>query len=291
MSHEGHGKLHVAILGTGNIGTDLLIKITKSKLLYCSYFIGRDPNSAGITLANKMGIKTSTKSIDAIADNPSYCNLVFDCTSAIDHVKHWKILEKLGLNVIDMTPSMVGKKTIPVLENKVIISKNVNMISCGGQVSIPIAYAINKINKSSYIEVVSSISSKSAGPGTRINIDEYVENTEQGIREFTGCPHVKAILIINPAEPEIDMQTTISLKMDEPDMKRITNDVSVMEKKINEYVPGYHIVVPPVYETNRVIVSVRVRGRGDFLPEYAGNLDIINAAAVATAEKIALCSR
>jgi acetaldehyde dehydrogenase len=162
------------------------------------------------------------------------------------------------------------------------------MVSCGGQASIPLAFTLTQVQQNiEYIEVVSSIASRSAGPGTRINIDEYIENTEAALRLFTKCNNVKVILVLNPAQPCIDMQTTVSAKVAKPDMEKIHIAIAKMEKKIQAYVPGYKIVVPPVYEDNRIVTMVRVRGLGDYLPSYAGNLDIINCAAIAAAEKYA----
>ncbi|MFC1767473.1 acetaldehyde dehydrogenase (acetylating) [Candidatus Margulisiibacteriota bacterium] len=282
-------KLKVAILGSGLIGTDLLVKTTRSDLLACELFIGRRIDSPGMKKAKELGVRVSDKSIDAIKSDPDRCDLIFDATSARDHIRHWAILEKLGKMVIDMTPSKIGKMVIPAINlNALGKGRNVNMVSCGGQASIPLAYALTQAQKDiEYIEVVSSIASKSAGPGTRINIDEYMENTEDGLRAFSGCDAVKVILILNPAQPSIDMQTTVSAKVRNPNMEKIKGKINDMEKRIQAYVPGYKIVVPPVYEGNRVFIMVRVRGLGDYLPEYAGNLDIINCAAIATAEEYA----
>jgi len=258
--------------------------------LECALLAGRNLNSLGMKRAASLGVYISDKSIDEIKDNPDCCDLVFDATSALDHQRHWLVLRALGKAVIDMTPSMIGNIIIPSV-NIDDVSKydNVNMISCGGQASIPLAYAISTIQKNiEYIEVVSRIASKSAGPGTRINIDEYVDNTENGLKFFTGCDNVKAVLVINPAEPCIDMQTTISLKINNPDMRAVTNVVNRMVNKIREtYVSGYELIVPPVFESNRVVMIVRIRGLGDYLPPYAGNLDIINCAAIAVAERYA----
>lgn len=282
-------RLNVAILGSGNIGTDLLIKILRSDLLHCSLFIGRRAESKGIAKAKQLGVKTSIDSIAAIVNDPDCCDLVFDCTSAQDHIKNWPILNKLNKIVIDMTPSMIGKKVVPsVGTNHLTQSTNVNTISCGGQATIPLIFAIRQVQKGiEYIEVVSSIASKSAGPSTRINIDEYIENTEEGIRMFSEVQNVKAILILNPAEPSINMKTTISLKVQNPDMDAVIAAVKDMETIMQSYVPGFKVIVPPVYEDNRIVLSAQVTGLGDFLPSYAGNLDIINCAAIATAERFA----
>jgi len=281
--------MKVAILGSGNIGTDLLIKIMRSTLLECGLFVGRRLDSPGMKKAKEVGVNISDKGIEAIVNHPACCEIVFDATSARDHLTHWPLLEKTVKFVVDMTPSKVGAMIVPAINlGSIKDHKDVNMVSCGGQAAIPLAYTLTQTQPNiEYLEVVSSISSRSAGPGTRINIDEYIENTEEALRLFTKCGKVKVILVLNPAQPCIDMQTTISAKVKGPDMEKIRTAVSAMEKKIQAYVPGYKIVVPPVYENNRIVIMVRVRGLGDYLPSYAGNLDIINCAAIAAAEKYA----
>ena len=282
-------KLKVAILGTGKIGLDLLYKIQRSPRLECGLFVGRNADSAGVAEARARGVAVSAGGIQAIVENPECCDLVFDATSAADHLQHWPILRALGKRVIDLTPSRIGAMALPAvnlatLEN----AANVNMISCGGQASTPLAYAIAQVHpKIEYIEVVSSIASLSAGPATRRNLDEYIETTEMALRHFTGCALAKSILILNPANPPIHMQTTVSAKVATPDLERVRAEVDAVVARLQQYVPGYEVVVPPVYEHNRIVVMVRVSGLGDSLPAYAGNLDIINCAAIATAEYFA----
>jgi acetaldehyde dehydrogenase (acetylating) len=282
-------KLKVAVLGSGNIGTDLLIKIQRSEFLECTLFIGRNLSSPGMTKAISLGIKVSDKSINAIINDPDCCDLVFDATSAKDAIHHWAILKKLGKIVVDMTPAKVGGLCIPAVNlSNSIEHQNVNMVTCGGQASIPIAYLIGQTHPDvEYIEVVSSIASRSAGPGTRLNLDEYIETTEEGIRIFSGAKRAKAILNLNPAFPCIDMQTTIFAKVKNPDIEALTKAVEGMVKKINTYVPGYKLLVSPIFENNRIVVMVKAQGLGDYLPKYAGNLDIINCAAIAVAEEYA----
>jgi acetaldehyde dehydrogenase (acetylating) len=282
-------KLKIAILGSGNIGTDLLVKALRSEWLECTKFIGRNLTSPGMKKAIDLGVQISDKSIDAIIQDPDCCDLVFDATSAIDAKRHWLVLEKLGKVVIDMTPSNSGKMCIPAVNiNEVMQYNNVNMVTCGGQASIPIAYCIGKVHSDvDYIEVVSSIASKSAGPATRLNLDEYVDTTEQGVRIFSGANKSKAILNLNPAYPCIDMQTTIFASVKQPNIEILNKLVEEMVEKIKEYVPGYELIVPPLIENGRIIVMVRVKGLGDYLPKYAGNLDIINCAAIAVAEQYA----
>jgi acetaldehyde dehydrogenase len=242
-----------------------------------------------MTKANSLGVPISDKSIDAILQAPDCCELVFDATSAIDHKRHWPLLEELGKLVVDLTPAKVGTMCVPAVNlEQCLDSPNLNMISCGGQTSIPLAHVIGQTQgEVDYIEVVSSIASRSAGPATRINLDEYIETTEMGLRTFSGCARTKVILNLNPAQPCIDMQTTISAQVRQPDLERLAPAVAAMVAKIQQYVPGYQLLVPPMLETNRIVMMVRVQGLGDYLPRYAGNLDIINCAALAAAEAFA----
>ncbi|MFV0481248.1 MAG: acetaldehyde dehydrogenase (acetylating) [Campylobacteraceae bacterium] len=282
-------KLKVAILGTGNIGTDLLIKVLRSPSLECTLFAGRNLASKGMTKAMSLGISLSDKGIQAIEKNPDCCDLVFDATSASSHKIHAPLLEKLGKIVIDLTPAKIGFLAIPAVNlNDTLNHKNLNMITCGGQSSIPIAYAISLIEKDiKYIELVSTIASKSAGPGTRANIDEYIETTELALKKFTNCENVKVILNMNPAQPSIDMKTTVYIKTSNPNMEKILNSVNNMVNKIKDYVPGYNLLLKPTYDNGYIVLSVQVQGLGDYLPKYAGNLDIINCAAIAVAEEFA----
>ncbi|WP_396137192.1 acetaldehyde dehydrogenase (acetylating) [Flavobacterium sp.] len=280
-------KLRVAILGSGNIGTDLLIKTQRSEFLECVLFIGRNLSSPGMAKAIAMGVKVSDESINAIVKNSDLIDLVFDATSAKDAKIHWDIIDKLGKIVVDMTPAKIGVFCIPAVNlDEVLEYRNVNMITCGGQASIPIAHVIGKTQKNvKYIEVVSSIASRSAGPATRLNLDEYVDTTENAIKHFSNVPRTKAILNLNPANPCIDMQTTIFAQVENPDMDYLQKEIDVMIKKIQEYVPGYSLLVPPVFENGRIVIMVKAQGLGDYLPKYAGNLDIINCAAIAVAEQ------
>ena len=283
-------KLKVAILGSGNIGTDLLYKVLRSPWLECSMFIGRNLDSRGISRALTLGVAVSDKGIQAIQQSPECCDIVFDCTSALSHQIHAPILAELGIIAIDLTPAKIGPFCIPSINlDHCLDGVNVNMITCGGQASIPLAYVLGQTQKQvDYIEVVSTIASKSAGPATRLNLDEYIETTEKGVKMFSGCSRSKAILNLNPAEPCINMQTTVYAQVPQLDLAALQEGIAVMVEKIRQYVPSYELVIPPTYENNRVIMSVRVKGMGDFLPSYAGNLDIINCAAIAVAEKFAM---
>lgn len=289
MENKSRGKLKTAILGSGLIGTDLMVKIIRSPYLECSLFIGRNLQSKGMAKALSLGVKISDQSIGAIVKDPSCCDLVFDATSASGHAEHAPILEKLGKIAIDLTPAQVGGMCVPGVNlNDCLDLKNVNMVTCGGQASIPLAYVVGQVHSDvEYIEVVSTISSRSAGPATRANLDEYIETTERGLKKFSGASRTKAILVLNPAQPCINMQTTVLAKVGKPDMQRLLPRIREMVSKIQKYVPGYKLVVEPTLENDRILIMVRVQGLGDYLPSYAGNLDIINCAAVAMAEEYA----
>jgi len=282
-------KLKIAILGSGNIGTDLLVKVMRSKFLECTVFIGRNLNSSGMQKALELGVNVSSDSIDYIVKNPDCCDLVFDATSASSHIEHEPILKSLNKRIIDLTPAKLGLMCVPSVNlNNSLSEFNVNIITCGGQASIPVAYAIGQTQKEiEYIEVVSTIASRSAGPATRQNLDEYIKTTEDGIKQFSGAKYTKAILNLNPAEPCVNMQTTIFAKTKDPDLSSLKEFLGKIVRKIQTYVPGYELILGPIIENDRIVVMVRVRGLGDYLPQYAGNLDIINCAAIAMAEEYA----
>ena len=275
---------NVAILGTGNIGTDLLIKL--SKLGYTNLsFVGRREDSPNIQIAQKMGLNTSSLGVKYFLENSNF-NVVFDCTNALDAKENYDILKNLGIKVIDLTPAKLGDICVPCINGNDLATKdNINMITCGGQASLPLINAISDCTEQiNYIEVVSQISSKSAGMSTRINIDNYIETTEYAIKSFSKTKECKVILNINPAEPCVDMQTTIFLEipnLDNLDFEKIVSNVYTKLKEVKEYVPYYELIIPPmINEQEIMMLSVKVRGTGDFLPKYAGNLDIINCAAI-----------
>lgn len=287
--NQSKRKLKVAIIGSGNIGTDLLIKILRSPYLECGAFIGRNLSSPGMVKALSLGVTVSAEGIDYIVKNPDCCDLVFDATSAKSHMEHAPILKRLNKRVIDLTPAKIGLMSVPSVNlEDTLVEVNVNMVTCGGQASIPVAYAIGQTQTDvDYIEVVSSIASRSAGPATRQNLDEYIKTTEDGLKDFSGAMRTKAILNLNPAEPCVDMQATIFAKVKNPDIATLSEMLKGLVEKIREYVPGYEVVLGPIVENDRIVVMVRVRGLGDYLPAYAGNLDIINCAAIAMAEEYA----
>lgn len=282
-------KVKVGIIGTGNIGTDLLLKIQRSKILECGMFAGIREDSPGIQRAKQLGIPTSIESINIFEKRKGIVDIVFDATSSAAHFKHAPIFKKLGLFTIDLTPSRIGKMCVPLINSEKCMGvKNINMITCGGQATIPIIAEIQKVHpEMEYVEIVSSISSRSAGMATRENIDEYTQTTAESIRAFSGLPKAKAIIILNPAEPPILMNNTIYALVKKPKLNILKERITSISKKMQQMVPGFELILGPIFENNRVIVMMRVRGKGDFLPEYAGNLDIINAAAIVTAEKYA----
>lgn len=290
--NSSNKRLKVAIIGSGNIGTDLLIKVLRSPFLECGAFIGRNLSSAGMTKASTLGVTVSAEGIDYVVKHPECCDLVFDATSAKSHLEHAPILKKLNKLVVDLTPAKIGLMSVPSVNLTDSLAEcNVNMVTCGGQASIPVAYAIGQTQTEvDYIEVVSSIASRSAGPATRQNLDEYIKTTEDGVKHFSGAVRTKAILNLNPADPCVDMQTTIFAKVKTPNIAKLTEVLNNLVEKIRAYVPGYEIILGPIFDNNRIVVMVRVRGLGDYLPAYAGNLDIINCAAIAMAEEYALDS-
>jgi acetaldehyde dehydrogenase len=279
-------KLPVAILGTGNIGSDLLIKVLRSPVLECRMFAGRHIDSHGIEMARGLGVPVSAGSLQSILDIKDEVSLVFDATCALDHIKHAPLLKEAGMTTVDLTPAKLGKMCVPAVNlEECLDCSDVNMVTCGGQCSVPLAYAIAQANEDvEYIEAVASVASRSAGPATRGNLDEYLETTEFALREFCSCRSSKAMVILNPAEPCITMQTTVMAKVANPNMEKTRQMVDAMADRIRKYVPGYQLVMEPFHENGRLIVMVRVEGLGDYLPRYAGNLDILNCSAIAFAE-------
>ncbi len=290
VSEPIEDRLRVAIIGSGNIGTDLLVKAQRSPVLEPTMFVGRSLQSAGMAKAIALGVPVSDRSIAALQDAHEQYDLVFDATSARDAVRHWELLEPLGKTVIDMTPANVGIMCVPAVNLTGLgAARNLNMVTCGGQASVPLAHVVGQTQSEiEYIEVVSSIASRSGGPATRANLDEYIDTTELALQRFSGAQRTKAILILNPAEPCVNMQTTLFAHLaSEPDMPALQAGIDAMVAQIQRYVPGYSMVVNPTYENGRIAIMVKVQGLGDYLPRYAGNLDIINCAAIAAAEQLA----
>ena len=283
-------KVQVAILGSGNIGMDLLYKLRNSKVLCCECVIGRHENSENLKKCRELGYRTSAKGIQEIIEHPECYDVVFDATSAEAHKVHSSILKQLNKFAVDLTPAKAGRLCIPCLNGDECVNEdNVNMVTCGGQATVPMAYAIiNEIGHAEYVEIVATIASSSAGRATRDNIDEYIHTTALALRKFTGVEKTKAMIVLNPADPPIIMRNTLYVVADGIDLERVTLAAENMEQEIQKYVPGYSIIVPPsLVKDNTLAMTVQVEGSGDFLPQYAGNLDIITCAAVEMAEKYA----
>ena len=274
--------IKAGIIGTGNIGTDLLLKLLKEDFITPVIFAGRRMESNGIKLAQQKGVTVTDQGINYFIDNPKCCDVVYDCTSAKDAKEHAKIFAEQGIKVIDLTPAKVGDLCVPNINPKIIQDNgNVNMITCGGQASTPLLNVISKhCSNLDYIEVVSQITSDSAGMATRINIDNYIHTTERAIKEFTNCKDCKVILNLNPAEPQVDMQTTMFVKAGNINFSPLVKDIYKTIEKLQTYIPYYELVMPPVINDEILVLSIKVKGSGDYLPEYAGNLDIINCAAI-----------
>ncbi|OHC67086.1 MAG: acetaldehyde dehydrogenase (acetylating) [Rhodocyclales bacterium RIFCSPLOWO2_02_FULL_63_24] len=286
-------KIKCALIGPGNIGTDLVYKLKRSPVLDPVWMVGVDPTSEGLRRAREMGIKTTDRGVDGLlpfvaADG---VQIAFDATSAYVHAENSRKLTELGVMVIDLTPAAIGPFCVPpvnLLEHLGKREMNVNMVTCGGQATIPIIAAISRVQPVGYGEIVATISSRSAGPGTRKNIDEFTRTTAAAIERVGGARQGKAIIIINPAEPPLIMRDTVHcLTESEPDQAAITASIDAMIEQVRKYVPGYTRVNGPVFDGHRVSVFMEVEGLGDFLPKYSGNLDIMTAAAARTAEMFA----
>lgn len=310
-------KTKVAIIGSGNIGTDLMIKIMRlSKELEMGVFVGIDPESDGLKRAARLGVAITAEGIDGLIKMPEFAEIgiVFDATSAGAHKRNNELLQAHGKRVIDLTPAAIGPYVIPPVNGDVHLdAPNVNMVTCGGQATIPIVAAVNRVAKVHYGEIVASISSKSAGPGTRANIDEFTETTSQAICDVGGATRGKAIIILNPAEPPLIMRDTVFCLCEDGDREAIRRSIEDMVAEVQSYVPGYRLKqavqfesigdnkplrIPEMAETGsteftglKVSVFLEVEGAAHYLPAYAGNLDIMTSAAFKTAERIAVRER
>lgn len=281
-------KIPVAIIGPGNIGTDLMYKIVrKSNYLDLKLVAGIYEESKGLKLAREENVETSAKGIKAILEREDI-KIVFDATSASAHFKHAKLLKAAGKRVIDLTPAALGPYVVPVVNiDKHIQAENINLITCGGQATIPIIRAISDVVRVPYGEIVATISSKSAGPGTRQNIDEFTSTTAKGIVEVGGAEKGKAIILLNPANPPMIMNNTIYAQVAQVKKDEIIESVKNMVSKVQQYVPGYRLKIAPTFDGDRVMVMTEVEGSGDYLPKYSGNLDIETCAAMAIGDKVA----
>ncbi|WP_397584843.1 acetaldehyde dehydrogenase (acetylating) [Sphingorhabdus sp.] len=303
-------KTKVAIIGSGNIGTDLMIKIMRlSDVLEMGAFVGIDPESDGLKRAARMGVSTTAEGIDGLIAMAEFADIeiVFDATSASAHKRNSELVLGAGKRMIDLTPAAIGPFTIPSVNGDANLdAPNVNMVTCGGQATIPIVAAVNRVAKVHYGEIVASIASKSAGPGTRANIDEFTETTSQAIVDVGGATRGKAIIVLNPAEPPLIMRDTVYCLCEDGDREAITKSVEAMVAEVQTYVPGYRLKQAVQFESIgsnkplhipemggdftglKVSVFLEVEGAAHYLPAYAGNLDIMTSAAMKTAEKIAV---
>lgn len=286
-------KIKCALIGPGNIGTDLLMKLQRSEFLEPVWMVGIDPESDGLKRAREMGIKTTAEGVDGLLPHvlADQVQIAFDATSAYVHAENSRKLNELGVLMIDLTPAAIGPFCVPPVNLQSMLAAqtmNVNMVTCGGQATIPMIAAISRVQEVAYGEIVAMASSRSVGPGTRKNIDEFTRTTAGAVEQVGGAAEGKAIIVINPAEPPLIMRNTIHcLTEDVPDEEAITRSVHQMVAEVQKYVPGYTLKNGPVFDGKRITVWMEVAGLGDFLPRYAGNLDIMTAAALRTAEMFA----
>lgn len=285
-------KLRAAIIGPGNIGTDLLMKAMRSDWIEPVWMVGIE-ESEGIRRAREFGMKISTTGVDGLVPHiiEDDIRIAFDATSAYVHAENSKKVNDLGVIMVDLTPAAIGPFCVPPVnlqQHARQLEMNVNMVTCGGQATIPMVAAVSQVQPVAYGEIVATVASKSIGPGTRKNIDEFTRTTAAGIEQVGGAKRGKAIIVVNPAEPPLMMRDTIHcLTESEPDQAAITASVQAMVAKVQQYVPGYQLVNGPIFDGNRVTIFMEVQGLGDFLPKYAGNLDIMTAAGLRTAELFA----
>jgi acetaldehyde/propanal dehydrogenase len=286
-------KIKAAIIGSGNIGTDLLYKALRSEVIEPTWMVGIDPNSEGLKRAADLGLKTTADGVAGLEPHITgdAIQIAWDATSAYVHAANNDIVKKYGVKMVDLTPAAIGPFCVPPVNLKEMMGRkeqNVNMVTCGGQATIPMVAAVSRVQEVEYGEIVATVSSKSAGPGTRKNIDEFTRTTASAVEIIGGAKKGKAIIIINPADPPLIMRDTIHcLTKDEPKKAEIEASVHAMVAEVQKYVPGYTLKNGPVFDGKRVSIFMEVEGLGDFLPKYAGNLDIMTAAGLRTAEIIA----
>ena len=286
-------KIKCALIGPGNIGTDLLAKLQRSAVLEPVWMVGIDPDSDGLKRAREMGIKTTAEGVDGLVPHMKSdgVQIVFDATSAYVHAENSRKVNAEGAMMIDLTPAAIGPYCIPPVNLRQHVGRremNVNMVTCGGQATIPMVFAVSRVQPVAYGEIVATVSSRSVGPGTRKNIDEFTRTTAGAVEKVGGAKQGKAIIVINPAEPPLIMRDTVHcLTVDTPRAAQIEESVHAMIVEVQKYVPGYRLVNGPVIDGNRVSIYLEVEGLGDYLPKYAGNLDIMTAAAARTAEMFA----
>ena len=286
-------RINAALIGSGNIGTDLMYKALRSRWLKPVWMVGIDATSDGLARARAQGLATTAEGVDALLPHleKDGIRIAFDATSAYVHPENARKLAARGVVVIDLTPAAIGPYCVPPVNLSEHVGRremNVNMVSCGGQATIPIVAAVARVQPVAYAEIVATVASRSAGPGTRRNIDEFTRTTAHGIEKVGGAKRGKAIIILNPAEPPLIMRDTVHcLTESEPDQAAIGASIAAMMAEVQKYVPGYQLKNGPVFDGRRVSVWLEVAGLGDYLPKYAGNLDIMTAAALRTGELIA----
>ncbi|SDI47501.1 acetaldehyde dehydrogenase (acetylating) [Alteribacillus bidgolensis] len=283
-------KLKAGIIGSGNIGTDLMMKVESSQFLEMSAMIGIDPNSDGLRHAKKRGHSIFDNGIDGFLEESNLADILFDATSAKAHYYHAQSLEKIQKQVIDLTPAAIGPFVVPTVNLEEHVTKsNINMITCGGQATIPIVHAINSVCQVDYAEIVATIASESAGPGTRANIDEFTYTTAQGIEKVGGAKKGKAIIILNPADPPIIMRDTVQCIAPGANERQdeLIEAIQKRVRQVQNYVPGYTLRTNPIFDGDQITVFIEVKGAADYLPSYAGNLDIMTASAVKVGEELA----
>jgi acetaldehyde/propanal dehydrogenase len=286
-------KIKCAIIGSGNIGTDLMYKLQRSPLLEPTWMVGIEATSEGLARAKQHGLKITDQGVDGLLPHVQAddVRIAFDATSAYVHKSNSDKLTALGVMMIDLTPAAIGPYCVPPINLKAHAGKreqNVNMVTCGGQATIPMVYAVSRVQKVRYAEIVATVASKSVGPGTRKNIDEFTRTTSGAVKTIAGADEGNALIVINPADPPIIMRDTIHcLTVDPPRTREIEASVKEMVAEVQRYVPGYRLVNGPVFDGDRVTTYMEVGGLGDFLPKYAGNLDIMTASATRTAEMFA----
>jgi acetaldehyde dehydrogenase len=281
--------LDVAIVGSGNIGTDLLYKLLRSDSLRPRYMVGIESASDGLRRAASLGLEVSSDGIDWLLNRPDPPAMVFEATSAKVHRGHAPRYREAGIRSIDLTPAAVGPYVVPPVNlDAQIEQENISMVTCGGQATIPIVYAVSRAARVEYAEIVASIASRSAGPGTRANIDEFTRATAAGIEQVGGAAHGKAIIILNPADPPLVMRDTVFCSLHSgSDRQEVLDSIESMVAEVQKYVPGYRLVRSPQFDDEKVTVFLQIEGSGDFLPTYAGNLDIMTSAATRAGEQIA----